>query len=79
MCLGKVLLRSQWHDTSGVDGKVADVVVGFNVSHINGFSHTRHLIQLAHIAANSRIVCYLLTVCFEVAKVHGIKADQGGE
>ena len=71
--------RAERHDAARIDVAHADVIVPLDVIHVHRLGHARHLIKLAHIVRDVRIVDDAAQVAFEMAVVDGIKANQRRE
>lgn len=76
---GKIQLRPLGDDARRVDGFVAAVIMRLDVQHVHGPGHIRHLIEIAGIVGQVRIVGNALPVAFEMPDINRIEAQQGGE
>ena len=75
----EVQLRAHGHDAGRVDGRMATVVVMLDVRHVDGIRDSRHLVELAKVAREVRIIGDSAQIALEVADVHRIEANERGE
>ncbi len=73
---GEVDLGTRRDDSARVNAAVTPVVVVFDVIHVDGFSDSRHLVQLAGIAPQVWIIHETADIALEVADVDRVEAKE---
>src|SRR5699024_461575 len=65
------------HDTGGIDGVVAAVVMRLDLLDPHGIGDARLLIEITQIAGEIRVIDNAAKVALEVADIDGIETHQG--
>src|SRR4051812_18438889 len=68
--------RSERYDAAWIDVQHAHVIVPLDVIDVHPLGHARHLVEIAQIVRQVRIVRDAAQVAFEVAVVDGIEAHE---
>src|SRR5471030_21494 len=76
---GEIELRPHRYDAGWVHVALAAVIMPLDLLQVDGLGNARHLIKLAYVIRQIRIVGNAAPVAFEVRIIHGVETDQGGK
>ena len=76
---GEVELRTERHDAGRVHLALTPVIVVFDLIEAHRLGNAGHLVEVAQVVRQVRILVYVPPVAFEVRIVDGVEADQRHE
>ena len=79
MRFSKIQVWTGWHDAIGVNGRVADVIMVFDMKHIDRLSNPFVLEELAGVSPKTRVVNQATYIAFEMTHIDGIETNKRGK
>jgi hypothetical protein len=75
----EIEVRSDWHDTGGIDQRVALIIVPLDMSEIDRLGDARMLVKLTGETPKIGVVQDPSQIAFEMSDVDSVKSHQGRE
>ena len=79
MWRGEIELRATGNDANRIDALVTTEIMSLDMVHVDGFGHTRRLVEIAQVAREVGKFDNAVAITLEVGVVNRVETDKGWE